>query len=239
MKLTTTDSMNQKLKQQVVDANKALVSSGLITLTWGNVSAIDRESGLIAIKPSGVAYEELTTANLVILNLNGDVVEGDLRPSSDTQTHLELYRNFSDIAAVVHTHSPSATAFSQAGVALSCLGTTHADHFYGEVPVARALTAEEVGDDYEHATGISIVERFHELGLNPLEMPAILLKHHAPFTWGKSVQDALNNSIALEMCAKIALMTWQLNPNAKAIPEHILNKHHERKHGADAYYGQS
>ena len=231
--------MNQKIKQQVVDANKALVSSGLVTLTWGNVSAIDRESGLIAIKPSGVPYQELTTENLVVVDLEGKVVEGSLRPSSDTKSHLELYRQFPDIAAVVHTHSPCATAFSQAGVALPCLGTTHADHFFGEVPIARALTPEEVEADYEQTTGLSIVERFHELGLNPLEMPAILLKHHAPFTWGKSVQDALNNSIALEMCAKIALMTWQLNPNAKAIPEHILNKHHERKHGADAYYGQS
>ena len=139
---------------------------------------------------------------------------------------------------MVHTHSPCATAFSQAGVALPCLGTTHADHFFGEVPIARALTPEEVEADYEQTTGLSIVERFHELGLNPLEMPAILLKHHAPFTWGTSVQKALDNSIALEMCAKMALMTWQLNAEAGEIPAHILNKHHERKHGADAYYGQ-
>jgi L-ribulose-5-phosphate 4-epimerase len=231
--------MNQKIKQQVVDANKALVSSGLVTLTWGNVSAIDRESGLIAIKPSGVPYQELTTENLVVVDLEGKVVEGSLRPSSDTKSHLELYRQFPDIAAVVHTHSPCATAFSQAGVALPCLGTTHADHFFGEVPIARALTPEEVEADYEQTTGLSIVERFHELGLNPLEMPAILLKHHAPFTWGPSVQKALDNSIALEMCAKMALMTWQLNADAGEIPAHILNKHHERKHGADAYYGQS
>jgi L-ribulose-5-phosphate 4-epimerase len=230
--------MNQKIKQQVVDANKALVSSGLVTLTWGNVSAIDRESGLIAIKPSGVPYQELTTENLVVVDLEGKVVEGSLRPSSDTKSHLELYRQFPDIAAVVHTHSPCATAFSQAGVALPCLGTTHADHFFGEVPIARALTPEEVEADYEQTTGLSIVERFHELGLNPLEMPAILLKHHAPFTWGTSVQKALDNSIALEMCAKMALMTWQLNAEAGEIPAHILNKHHERKHGADAYYGQ-
>jgi L-ribulose-5-phosphate 4-epimerase len=230
--------MNQKIKQQVVDANKALVSSGLVTLTWGNVSAIDRESGLIAIKPSGVPYQELTTENLVVVDLEGKVVEGSLRPSSDTKSHLELYRQFPDIAAVVHTHSPCATAFSQAGVALPCLGTTHADHFFGEVPIARALTPEEVEADYEQTTGLSIVERFHELGLNALEMPAILLKHHAPFTWGTSVQKALDNSIALEMCAKMALMTWQLNAEAGEIPAHILNKHHERKHGADAYYGQ-
>ncbi|MGB2351857.1 MAG: L-ribulose-5-phosphate 4-epimerase AraD [Akkermansiaceae bacterium] len=231
--------MNEELKQEVVNANKALVSSGLVILTWGNVSAIDRDSGLVAIKPSGVAYEELTTRHLVVVDLEGKVVEGSLNPSSDTKTHLELYRNFAEIGAVVHTHSPSATAFSQAGVALPCLGTTHADHFFGEVPVARALTPEEVESDYEHATGVSIVERFHELCLHPMEMPAILLKHHAPFTWGATPRKALDNSIALEMCARMALMTWQLNPDASAIPDHILNKHHERKHGADAYYGQS
>lgn len=230
--------MNHELKQQVVDANKALVSSGLVTLTWGNVSGIDRASGLVAIKPSGVDYAELTVDHLVVVNLDGEVVEGGLRPSSDTKTHLELYRHFSEIGAVVHTHSPCATAFSQAGVGLPCLGTTHADHFFGEVPVARALTPEEVAADYEHATGVSVVERFTELNLNPLEMPAILLKHHAPFTWGKTPQYALDNSIALEMCARMALMTWQLNPDAGEIPSHILNKHHERKHGAAAYYGQ-
>jgi L-ribulose-5-phosphate 4-epimerase len=230
--------MNEELKQQVVDVNKALVSSGLVTLTWGNASAIDRESGLVAIKPSGVAYHELTVNHLVVLDLEGKVVEGDLRPSSDTKTHLELYRNFVEIGAVVHTHSPSAAAFSQAGVGLPCMGTTHADHFYGEVPVTRALIPGEVAEDYEHATGVSIVERFKELGLNPIEMPAILLKHHAPFTWGKSPQAALENSIALEMCAKMALMTWQLNPDAGEIPRHVLDKHHERKHGSNAYYGQ-
>ena len=230
--------MNLELKQQVVDANKQLVAAGLVTLTWGNVSGIDRDSGLVAIKPSGVDYDALTPDNLVVVNLEGEVIEGDLRPSSDTATHLELYRNFSEIGAVVHTHSPQATAFSQAGTPLPCLGTTHADHFYGEVPVARALTPEEIDAGYELATGISIVERFQELDLNPVEMPAILLKHHAPFTWGKTPQYAVDNSIALEMCAKMSLMTWQLNPNTVEIPRHILEKHHQRKHGNDAYYGQ-
>ncbi len=230
--------MNPELKQQVADANKQLVAAGLVTLTWGNVSGIDRDSGLVAIKPSGVDYDALTPDNLVVVNLEGEVIEGDLRPSSDTATHLELYRNFSEIGAVVHTHSPQATAFSQAGTPLPCLGTTHADHFYGEVPVARALTPEEVDAGYELATGISIVERFQELDLNPVEMPAILLKHHAPFTWGKTPQYAVDNSIALEMCANMALMTWQLNPKAAEIPRHILEKHHQRKHGKDAYYGQ-
>ncbi|WP_347441300.1 class II aldolase/adducin family protein, partial [Rubritalea sp.] len=169
--------MTEDLKQMVVEANQALVSSGLVALTWGNVSAIDRESGLVAIKPSGVAYEELTTTSIVVLNLENEVVEGELRASSDTKTHLEIYRNFKEVGAVVHTHSPSATAFSQAGKGLPCLGTTHADHFYGEVPIARALTAEEVSSDYEHATGVSIVQRFTELKLNPMEVPAVLLKH--------------------------------------------------------------
>ncbi|MBK1831180.1 L-ribulose-5-phosphate 4-epimerase [Verrucomicrobiaceae bacterium R5-34] len=231
--------MKQELKQQVVEANQRLVSSGLVALTWGNVSAIDRESGLVAIKPSGVDYAALTPENLVVVNLAGEVVEGDLRPSSDTKTHLELYRSFPNIGAVVHTHSSCATAFSQAGVALPCLGTTHADHFYGDVPVARALTPEEVESDYEHATGVSIVELFQQKNLNPLEMPAVLLKHHAPFTWGKDPVKAVDNSIALEMCAKMALMTWQLQPDAGEMPRHILEKHYQRKHGKDAYYGQN
>lgn len=230
--------MTEALKQEVVDANKALVTAGLVTLTWGNVSAIDRESGLVVIKPSGVDYDALNTRNLVVVNLAGEIVEGDLKPSSDTKTHLELYRHFLEVGAVVHTHSPSATAFSQAGVSLPCHGTTHADHFYGSVPIVRALTEDEVMKDYEHFTGVSIVEHFVSEGINPIEMPAALLRHHAPFTWGKSVSGAVNNSIALEACAKMALMTYQLNPGADAIPDHILNQHYMRKHGPDAYYGQ-
>ena len=229
----------EELKKSVYEANMALTRHGLVIFTFGNVSGIDRESGLVAIKPSGIDYAALTAENIVVVNLDGEVIEGDMRPSSDTATHLELYRNFPDIGAVVHTHSPSATAFSQAGVPLPCLGTTHADHFFGEVPVARALTPEEVDSGYEHATGVSIIERFRELNLNPVEMPAVLLRHHAPFTWGKTPQKAVDNSIALEMCAKMALMTWQLNPDVGEIPAHILNKHHQRKHGKDAYYGQN
>ncbi len=231
--------MTTALKQQVVDANKRLVTSGLVALTWGNVSAIDRESNLIAIKPSGVPYEELTEDNLVVVNLAGDVITGDLRPSSDTKTHLEIYRHFSEVGAVVHTHSPSATAFSQAGKSLPCLGTTHADHFYGTVPVARALTPEEIDEDYEHFTGVSIVERFQELQRNPVEMPAVLLQHHAPFTWGKTAEKAVDNSVALEMCCRMALESYQLNPDLEPIPKHILNQHYQRKHGKDAYYGQT
>jgi L-ribulose-5-phosphate 4-epimerase len=228
----------EALKQQVVEANQRLVAEGLVSLTWGNVSAIDRESGLVAIKPSGVDYDKLTTDSLVVVNLDGEVVEGSLRPSSDTKTHLELYRKFEAIGSVVHTHSASATAFSQAGKGLPCLGTTHADHFYGEVPVARALTQLEVSEDYEHATGVSIVERFEELGLNPVEVPAVLLKHHAPFTWGASPAKAVDNSVALEMCSKMAIDTYRMNPDAEAIPQHILEQHYLRKHGANAYYGQ-
>jgi L-ribulose-5-phosphate 4-epimerase len=226
------------LKEEVCAANRALEPSGLVKLTWGNVSGIDRTLGLWCIKPSGVAYGDLKPEDLVVLDLDGKVVEGRLRPSSDTKTHLHLYREFEGIGGVTHTHSPYATMFSQAGRALPCYGTTHADHFFGTVPIARALTAEEIAADYEHHTGVAIVERFRELGLNPMEMPAVLQIHHAPFTWGKSAMDSLNNSIALEMCAQMALGSLTLNPELAAIPDHILNKHHSRKHGPGAYYGQ-
>jgi len=230
--------MTAELKQRVADANKALVSANLVTLTWGNVSAIDRSSGLVAIKPSGVDYGELTAENICVVNLAGEIVAGSLTPSSDTKTHLELYRHFPEIGSVVHTHSPSATAFSQAGKALPCYGTTHADHFYGTVPIIRALTPEETKEDYEHFTGVSIVEHFKEHGINPIEMPAALLTHHAPFTWGKAPEKAVENSIALESCASMALMSYQLSPVLQPIPQHILDLHYLRKHGADAYYGQ-
>lgn len=226
------------LKEEVCAANRALEPSGLVKLTWGNVSGINRALGLWCIKPSGVAYSDLRPEDLVVLDLDGNVVEGKLRPSSDTKTHLHLYREFADIGGVTHTHSPYATMFSQAGRALPCYGTTHADHFYGTVPIARALTPEEIATDYEHHTGVAIVERFRELGLNPVEMPAVLQIHHAPFTWGKSAMDSLNNSIALEMCAQMALGSLTLNPELAGIPDHILNKHHSRKHGPGAYYGQ-
>lgn len=226
------------LKEEVCAANRALEPSGLVKLTWGNVSGISRTLGLWCIKPSGVAYADLKPEDLVVLDLDGNIVEGKLRPSSDTKTHLHLYREFTDIGGVTHTHSPYATMFSQAGRELPCYGTTHADHFYGTVPIARALTEEEIAADYEHHTGMAIVERFRELALNPLEMPAVLQIHHAPFTWGKSAMDSLNNSIALEMCAQMALGSLTLNPQLAAIPDHILNKHHSRKHGPGAYYGQ-
>ena len=226
------------LKSQVCAANRALEPSDLVKLTWGNVSGIDRASGLWAIKPSGVDYGALTPEDMVVMDLDGNIVEGRLRPSSDTKTHLHLYREFPEIGGVTHTHSLHATVFSQAGRELPCYGTTHADHFYGTVPLVRALTPEEVNDDYEHYTGVAIVERLRELNLSPLEMPAVLQRHHAPFTFGKNATDSLNNSIALEMCAHMALQSLAMNPAMAPIPSHILDKHHLRKHGPGAYYGQ-
>jgi L-ribulose-5-phosphate 4-epimerase len=228
----------QDLREQVCVANRALEPSGLVRLTWGNVSGIDRESGLWAIKPSGIDYSALKPADIVVLDLEGKVVEGKLRPSSDTKTHLVLYREFPNIGGITHTHSLHATMLSQAGRELPCYGTTHADHFHGTVPVVRALTPDEVAQDYEHFTGVAIVERLRELKLDPLEMPAVLQLHHAPFTFGKNAMDSLNNSIALEMCAQMALGLLSLNPAMTAIPGHILEKHHLRKHGPGAYYGQ-
>jgi L-ribulose-5-phosphate 4-epimerase len=228
----------QDLREQVCEANRALEPSGLVRLTWGNVSGIDRAAGLWAIKPSGIDYSDLTPADIVVLDLTGQVVEGTLRPSSDTRTHLVLYREFSEIGGITHTHSLHATMFSQAGRELPCFGTTHADHFHGTVPLVRALTPAEVAEDYEHFTGVAIVERLRELKLSPLEMPAVLQLHHAPFTFGKNAMDSLENSIALEMCAHMALGSASLNPAMGSIPIHILEKHHLRKHGPGAYYGQ-
>jgi L-ribulose-5-phosphate 4-epimerase len=230
--------MLSELKKEVCAANRALETSGLVKLTWGNVSGIDRASGLWCIKPSGLAYADLRPDDLVVLDLEGKIVEGTLRPSSDTKTHLHLYREFAEIGGITHTHSPYATMFAQASRELPCFGTTHADHFFGTVPVARALSRAEIEQDYEHHTGVAIVECFRNHRLKPLEMPAVLQACHAPFTWGKSALDSLNNSIALEMCAQMALGSLQLKPALGPIPQHILQKHHDRKHGPGAYYGQ-
>lgn len=227
------------LKQQVLEANLQLPSTGLVCLTWGNVSGFDPASGLMAIKPSGVDYAALKLKDLVILEVaTGRQVGGILRPSSDTPTHLELYRAFPGIAGICHTHSPSATMYSQAGRDLPCYGTTHADHFHGTVPICRALTPEETTAAYEANTGQAIVQTFRDNQIDPLHVPGVLQLHHAPFTWGTSPLDALNNSIALEMCARMALGSLQLNPALQPIPQHILDKHHLRKHGPGAYYGQ-
>ena len=230
--------MLEDLKEEVFKANLLLVTEGLVRLTWGNVSGIDRDKGLFVIKPSGVSYDDLKPEDLVVVDLEGEVVEGSMRPSSDTPTHRILYREFPEIGGVTHTHSVNATMFSQAGVELPCQGTTHADHFYGTVPVVRELTPEEVAEDYETNTGIAIAECFSERGINPMEMPACFQKFHAPFTWGKSAIDSVKNSVALEVCAQMAMGTWSLNADQPGLPKHILNKHYLRKHGAGAYYGQ-
>ena len=230
--------MLEDLKEEVFKANLLLVTEGLVRLTWGNVSGIDRDRGLFVIKPSGVSYDDLKPEDLVVLDLEGEVVEGSMRPSSDTPTHRILYREFPEIGGVTHTHSVNATMFSQAGVELPCQGTTHADHFYGTVPVVRELTPEEVAEDYETNTGIAIAECFSERGINPMEMPACFQKFHAPFTWGKNAIDSVKNSVALEVCAQMAMGTWSLNADQPGLPKHILNKHYLRKHGAGAYYGQ-
>lgn len=230
--------MLEDLKEEVFKANLLLVTEGLVRLTWGNVSGIDRDKGLFVIKPSGVSYDNLKPEDLVVLDLEGEVVEGSMRPSSDTPTHRILYREFPEIGGVTHTHSVNATMFSQAGLELPCQGTTHADHFYGTVPVVRELTPEEVAEDYETNTGIAIAECFSERGINPMEMPACFQKFHAPFTWGKNAIDSVKNSVALEVCAQMAMGTWSLNADQPGLPKHILNKHYLRKHGAGAYYGQ-
>ncbi len=230
--------MLRELKEEVLEANQRLVREGLVRLTWGNVSGLDRERGLFVIKPSGVAYHDLTADSLVVLDLEGKVVEGTLRPSSDAPTHRVLYREFPGIGGVCHTHSKHATMFSQAGVGLPCQGTTHADHFHGAVPVVRELTPEEVADDYEGNTGLAIAECFRERGIDPLALPGCFQKFHAPFTWGKNALDAVSHSVALEVCAEMALGTWRLNPQQNGLPGHLLDKHYLRKHGEGAYYGQ-
>jgi L-ribulose-5-phosphate 4-epimerase len=226
------------LREEVCAVNKQIVSAGLVTLTWGNASAVDRASGIMAIKPSGVAYETLTADDIVLVDVgSAEVVEGRLRPSSDTPTHLVLYRAFEQIGGIVHTHSLHATIWAQAGEPIPCLGTTHADHFCSAIPVARHLTVNEVHERYEAASGEVIVEKLRESGTDPLHCPAMLLPGHAPFAWGKTVRAALENAIALEAVALMALHTRTLNPGA-ALPAHVSDKHFSRKHGAEAYYGQ-
>jgi len=228
--------MLEKLKEQVWMANLNLHRSGLVTLTWGNVSGIDRDKAVIAMKPSGVPYAELRREHMVIVSLDGKVVEGDLRPSSDTATHLVLYRHFTSIGGVAHTHSVHAVMFAQSRREIPCFGTTHADHFFGTVPLTRMLTSNEVKKDYANNTGRVIVERFKEL--DPVAMPAVIVAGHGPFTWGKDAADAVANSIALEAVAEMALGTELLNRKTAAIPQYLLDKHYCRKHGPTATYGQ-
>lgn len=228
--------MLEELKQKVYEANMLLPKYDLVTFTWGNVSGIDRESGLVAIKPSGVEYDELKPEDIVLVNLDGEVVEGKYRPSSDTATHVELYKAFPNIGGVVHTHSPYATSWAQAGRSIPCYGTTHADYLYGEVPCVRNLTEEEL-EDYEKNTGVLIVDEFKDLDYEA--MPAVLCKNHGPFAWGKDEFDAVHNAVVLEEVAKMAQNTELINAHAQAAPQELQDKHYFRKHGANAYYGQN
>ena len=230
--------MLKSLREAVYEANMELPRRGLVTYTWGNVSAVDRAAGLMVIKPSGVEYEDLSPDKLVVLDLDGRRVEGSLNPSSDTRTHLELYRALPEIGGIVHTHSAHAVAWAQAGRDIPCFGTTHADYFYGPVPCARALSPEEVEDDYEGSTGRVIVETFRERGLNPVHVPGVICRSHGPFTWGRDAAQAVYHAAVLEEVAKMAIFTVQINPEALPAPQHVLDKHFMRKHGPNAYYGQ-
>lgn len=228
--------MLEQLKQQVYEANLKLPKHGLVTFTWGNVSGIDREQGLVVIKPSGVEYDAMTADDMVVVDLGGRRVEGKLNPSSDTPTHVELYRAFPNIGGIVHTHSRWATIFAQAGLGIPALGTTHADYFYGEVPCTRQMAEAEINGEYEKETGTVIIERFS--GLNPDDIPGVVVYSHGPFTWGKDADNAVHNAVVLE---EVAMMAWHdlaLNPRISPMRRELLDKHFLRKHGANAYYGQ-
>lgn len=231
--------MLEELKREAYEANIALPKHGLINLTFGNASAIDRAKGIFAIKPSGVDYTALTPADMVLVDLEGKKVEGKLNPSSDTPTHRRLFLAFEKIGGVVHTHSSHATAFAQAGREIPIFGTTHADYFFGNVPVTRKLTAQEIASAYEWETGNVILERFAAGKLDPLDFPAVLVNRHAPFTWGASVAKAVEVAVATECIAHIALLSLQLQPQLPTIETELLNKHFKRKHGVGAYYGQT
>ncbi len=230
--------MLEELKKKVYIANMELPKRGLVTYTWGNVSGIDRESGLFVIKPSGVDYEIMSWEDMVVMDLDGNRVEGKYKPSSDTPTHLELYKRYEEIGGIVHTHSPEATSWAQAGRSIPLYGTTHADYFFGSIPCARSLTEEEINGEYEKNTGLVIIETFDKLGINPMHTPGVLCTNHGPFTWGKDAAEAVHNAVVLEEVAKMALKTELINPEVKPAPDCIRDKHFYRKHGANAYYGQ-
>ncbi|MCV9879399.1 L-ribulose-5-phosphate 4-epimerase [Brenneria izbisi] len=225
-----------QLKQQVFEANMALPHYGLVTYTWGNVSAIDRQRQVIVIKPSGVAYEVMQPDDMVVVDMQGDVVEGKYRPSSDTATHLALYRRYPQIGGIVHTHSTHATAWAQAGLAIPALGTTHADYFYGDIPCTRPLTPQEVEQAYEKNTGEVIAQTLGDG--NPLHTPGIIVYQHGPFCWGKDADEAVHNAVVMEEVAKMAWIACSINPGLQLIDDHLMNKHFSRKHGPNAYYGQ-
>lgn len=233
------NKMLEDLKQKVYEANLVLPANNLVTLTWGNVSQIDREKRLFVIKPSGVDYDKLTASDMVVVDLEGNVVEGDLNPSSDTPTHAFLYRHWEQIGGIVHTHSKWAVAFAQAGVPVPAAGTTHADTFYGDVPIADRLTKEEVDGEYELNTGKSIARVFDRENIDPLAVPGVLTNDHGPFTWGKDAMDAVHNAIVLDVVSEMDFHTMQLNPSQDVhVPQYLLDRHYFRKHGANAYYGQ-
>ena len=231
--------MLEELKERVLKANLLLPELDLVKFTWGNVSEIDREKGIIAIKPSGVDYENLTADDIVLVDLYGNIVEGKLRPSSDTATHIELYKAFSDIGGVVHTHSEWAVSWAQSGRGIPCYGTTHADCFYGEIPCTREMTDEEIESAYEKNTGIVIAETFMKRNIDPMAVPGVLCVNHGPFSWGKNGHDAVHNVAVLETVAEMATKTELLNPSVKPVKQAILDKHYFRKHGKNAYYGQN
>lgn len=231
--------MLEDLKQRVYEANMLLPKYGLVTFTWGNVSEIDESRKYFAIKPSGVDYDKLTPEDMVIMDLEGNVVEGKYRPSSDTPTHLELYKAFPSIMGVVHTHSSYATSWAQAGRSIPCYGTTHADYYYGDIPCVRCLTAEEIEDAYETNTGLLIVDSFKEMGKDPVAVPGVLCKNHGPFAWGKDAHEAVHNAVVLEEVAKMAYRAEIINPKVERAPQELQDKHYFRKHGANAYYGQN
>ena len=231
--------MLEQLKQEVYEANMLLPKYHLVTFTWGNVSGIDREKGLCVIKPSGVDDDKLTPDSMVVVNLEGEVVEGDYRPASDTPTHVVLYNRFQEIGGVVHTHSPWATSWAQAGRGIPCYGTTHADYLYGQVPCVRTLTKEEIETAYEKNTGVLIADEFERLAVDYLATPAVLCKNHGPFTWGKDAKEAVHNAVVLEEVAKMAARCEQIDPKVNPAPQELQDKHYYRKHGKNAYYGQS
>lgn len=229
--------MFNALKKRVLDANLQLPKYGLVTFTWGNVSEIDRDKGVIAIKPSGVEYCDMTVNDIVVLDLDGNIYEGTMNPSSDTKTHIEIYKAFKDVGGIVHTHSRFATMWAQAGADIPALGTTHADYFYGDIPCTRQLTPTEIADEYEKNTGLVIVEEFARRGIDPNAVPSAIVSGHAPFSWGKNATDAVHNAVVLEEIANMAIGTRSINSGIR-IQKELSDKHYNRKHGKDAYYGQ-
>lgn len=231
--------MLEELKKEVYEANILLPKYGLVTFTWGNVSAIDRKSGYFIIKPSGVSYDGMTKEDMVVMDLEGNKIEGKWNPSSDTKTHIEIYKKFKDVGGIVHTHSPYATSWAQAGRSIPCYGTTHADYFYGEIPCLRCLTKEEIKEAYETNTGRLIVSEFERMQKDPLAVPSALCQYHGVFSWGKDAEEAVHNAVVTEEVAKMAYRTEAINPHVEAAPKALQDKHYFRKHGANSYYGQT